>query len=219
MRPSASRIVVGVDEVGRGPLAGPVVAAAVILERPLAGIRDSKILARAERERLALALQPVARIGLAAASVAEIDRLNILQASLLAMRRAIIRLGLWPDLVLVDGDRVPDLPCPVEAVPAGDRDVPAIGAASIVAKVARDRLMRRLALRHPGYGWETNAGYPTREHRDALARLGVSSHHRRSFAPVRAKLLASIDETVPLADCDAPSPAPRTRCRTNRIPE
>lgn len=196
MRRSASRIVAGVDEVGRGPLAGPVVAAAVILDVPIEGIRDSKLLGRAARERIALALGPVARIGLAAASVAEIDRLNILEASLLAMRRAILRLGLRPDLVLVDGNRIPAVSCPAEAVVGGDRDVPVIGAASIVAKVARDRLMRRLALRHPGYGWETNAGYPTAEHRAAIARLGVSCHHRRSFEPIRAKLQAGEPEPL-----------------------
>lgn len=218
MRASVSRIVAGVDEVGRGPLAGPVVAAAVILEVPVEGIRDSKILGRAARERLAIALGPVARIGLAAASVSEIDRLNVLQASLLAMRRAILRLGIQPDLVLVDGDRIPHLPCPAEAVPGGDRDVPAIGAASIVAKVARDRLMQRLAARHPGYGWETNAGYPTRQHREAIARLGVSCHHRRTFAPVRAKLRASIDDTAPHVNRGSRSPQPSSVCRKNRIP-
>jgi ribonuclease HII len=217
MRASISRIVAGVDEVGRGPLAGPVVAAAVILEMPLEGIRDSKVLGRAARERLALALGPVARIGLAAASVAEIDRLNVLQASLLAMRRAILRLGVHPDIVLVDGNRIPDLPCPAEAVQGGDRDVPAIGAASIVAKVARDRLMKRLAARHPGYGWETNAGYPTRQHREAIARLGVSCHHRRSFAPVRARLQAGLDEPAPRTDRSARLPQPREGCRMNRI--
>lgn len=182
---------VGVDEVGRGPLAGPVVAAAVTLPRGLQVRADSKRLRAGEREEVCALLLARARIAIGAASVAEIDALNILRASLLAMRRAIIRLGLRPQRVMVDGNVCPELAdvlpgCVIEAVVGGDERVPAIGAASIVAKVARDRLMRRLALRHPGYGWERNAGYPTEEHRHALVRLGPTPHHRRSFAPVRA---------------------------------
>jgi ribonuclease HII len=187
--PPGARLIAGVDEVGRGPLAGPVVAAAVILLGGVDGLADSKVLKAERREQLATALRRSARIGIGAASVAEIDRLNILQASLLAMRRAVARLGCLPDLALVDGNRAPDLPCPVETVIDGDAQVPAIGAASIIAKVTRDRLMHRLAERYPGYGWETNVGYATRAHRDALFRLGPCCHHRRSFATVQGRLL------------------------------
>jgi len=188
LRPGV-RLICGVDEVGRGPLAGPVVAAAVIMLRPVEGVADSKLLDAPTRERLAQRLREVALIGVAAASVAEIDRINILHASMLAMRRAVLRLGCLPDLALIDGNRAPpDLPCLVDTVVDGDRDVPAIGAASIVAKVTRDRLMRRLATRYPGYGWETNVGYATSEHRDAVRRLGATCHHRRSFATVQASL-------------------------------
>jgi ribonuclease HII len=188
-----ARLIAGVDEVGRGPLAGPVVAAAVILLRPIDGLADSKLLDAPTRERLAMRLREVALIGVAAASVDEIERINILHASMLAMRRAVLRLGCLPDLALVDGNRAPDLPCPTDTVVSGDRDVPVIGAASIVAKVVRDRLMQRLAARYPGYGWETNVGYPTSAHRDAVRRLGVTRHHRRSFATVRTTLLAWAD--------------------------
>lgn len=175
--------VVGVDEVGRGPLAGPVVVAAVILARPIAGLADSKALSAAQRGELATAIRCHGRIALAAASVAEIERLNILGATMLAMRRAVRRLGVSPGVVLVDGNRAPQLEAPVQCVVGGDATVPEISAASIVAKVARDALMCRLALRYPGYGWDRNAGYPTREHLAALARLGINRHHRRGFAP------------------------------------
>jgi ribonuclease HII len=187
----ATRLIAGVDEVGRGPLAGPVVAAAVILLEPLDGLADSKLLAAPVREQLAAALRGRARIGIGAASVAEIDRLNILQASLLAMRRAVLRLsclGFLPELALIDGNRAPELPCATEAIIDGDANVPAISAASIVAKVTRDHLMHRLASRYPGYGWETNVGYATQGHRDALWRLGPCCHHRRTFASVQGRL-------------------------------
>jgi ribonuclease HII len=185
----AGGLVAGVDEVGRGPLAGPVVAAAVILFEPVDGLADSKTLDPAERDRLAALLLERAWIGVGAASVAEIDRLNVLQASLLAMRRAVLRLGRAPELALVDGNRAPELPCPTQTIVDGDTKVPAISAASIVAKVTRDRLMRRLALRYPGYGWETNVGYATAAHRDAIWQLGICCHHRRSFASVQGRLL------------------------------
>ena len=183
------RMVAGLDEVGRGPLAGPVVAAAVILHEPMAGLADSKKLSAKRRETLAMALHRSDRasVGLGAASVDEIEALNILGATMLAMQRALARLGVTPDLALVDGNRLPDLPCPAEAVVGGDGLVPAIAAAaSIVAKVTRDRLMAKLDHRHPGYGWSKNAGYPTAEHRAALQRLGPCRHHRMSFGPVRA---------------------------------
>ena len=183
-----TRLIAGVDEVGRGPLAGPVVAAAVILLRPLEGLADSKVLCAPERERLAGLLRGQARIGVGAASVAEIDRINILQASLLAMRRAVLRLGCLPDLALIDGNKAPELPCPAQTIIDGDALVPAISAASIVAKVTRDHLMRRLAVRYPGYGWETNVGYATTAHREAIWQLGACCHHRRSFASVQGTL-------------------------------
>jgi ribonuclease HII len=183
-----ARLIAVVDEVGRGPLAGPVLAAAVILPRPLDGLADSKTLCAEERERLAVLVRAHARIGIGAASVVEIDRINILRASLLAMRRAVLRLGCVPDLALIDGKHAPDLPCPVETIVDGDALVPAISAASIVAKVTRDRLMRRLAARYPGYGWETNVGYATTAHRAAIWQLGACCHHRRTFASVQGML-------------------------------
>ena len=182
--PAGDRPVAGVDEVGRGPLAGPVVAAAVILRGPpIVGLTDSKLLSAARRTALARLIAAQALIGVAAASVAEIERLNILGATMLAMRRAVARLPTAPALALVDGNRGPQLACPVRCVVGGDRSVPEISAASIVAKVLRDRLMARLARRYPGYGWERNAGYGTAEHRRALLELGLTRHHRRAFAP------------------------------------
>ena len=180
---SSRVLTAGVDEVGRGPLAGPVVVAAVILGRPIDGLADSKQLSAAERLRLSLLIREHGTVAMAAASVLEIERLNILGATLLAMRRAVGRLGVRPGLVLVDGNRPPVLDLPVRCVIGGDATVPEISAASIVAKVARDRLMALLARRHPGYGWERNAGYGTAEHLAALARLGLNRHHRRGFAP------------------------------------
>ena len=186
--------VAGVDEAGRGPWAGPVVAAAVVFgaggpPAPLrAAITDSKLLKAESRAALQPAILACADAAVGIASVAEIDAMNILQATLLAMRRAVVRLAHPPDLALVDGNRAPRLPCAVRTVVGGDRASLSIAAASIVAKVARDRLMARLALEHPGYGWERNAGYGTAEHQAGLARLGVTAHHRRSFRPIRERL-------------------------------
>lgn len=177
--------VVGVDEVGRGPLAGPVTAAAVRLDpaRIPEGIADSKTLSAARRERLFAELAEVAEISIAHASVDEIDRLNILRASHLAMRRAIEALG--ADFALIDGTSVPDgIGIPARALVRGDARCLSIAAASICAKVTRDRIMVDLAQQFPGYGWERNAGYPTKAHLQALQNLGVTPWHRRSFRPV-----------------------------------
>ena len=189
-------LVCGVDEAGRGPLAGPVVAAAVILDprrfpRALRNeLDDSKALTIEQREACYRALRRcagrgVARIGVGAASVPEIDRINILRAALLAMTRAVGVLGVRPDTALVDGDTAPLLSCAVQTVVKGDALSFSIAAASVVAKVTRDRIMRALAPRYPGYGWATNVGYATPEHGEGIRRLGVTRHHRRSFAPVR----------------------------------
>jgi len=191
MERKAGGRVAGVDEAGRGPLAGPVVAAAVVfphgVPRALAQlIDDSKKLSPAQREVAYLALRatPGVEIGVGAASVADIEKLNILHASLLAMRRAVIRLPALPDLALIDGNQPPRLDCPVQCVIGGDAACLSIAAASIVAKVLRDRAMTRLAQRFPGYGWETNAGYATIAHRAALRALGPTRHHRPSFGTV-----------------------------------
>jgi ribonuclease HII len=186
----AGGIVCGIDEAGRGPLAGPVVAAAVVIDRArlkrrlARAINDSKVLSRETREELYGQIRECAAVGVGAASTAEIDRINILRATLLAMSRAVAALGIDPDLALVDGNVPPTLPCPVRCVIGGDGTSLSIAAASIVAKVTRDLLMTRLAQRYPGFGWEHNAGYGTDAHRDALDRLGTTPHHRKSFAPV-----------------------------------
>lgn len=178
------------DEAGRGPWAGPVVAAAVVLDRAmlppaLAGeINDSKKLSPRRRAELFAFLPAFSRIGVGAASAAEIDAHNILQATFIAMGRALGSLGLAPDIALVDGNQAPELGCPVKTVVRGDSLSLSIAAASIVAKVTRDRIMAALARRYPAYGWETNAGYGTAVHRAALDRIGVTPHHRRSYAPV-----------------------------------
>jgi ribonuclease HII len=184
-------LIAGVDEAGRGPLAGPVAAAAVILdpERPIAGLADSKRLTPLQREALNPEIRAKAlAFAVAFASVEEIDRINILQASLLAMQRAVENLGVTPQRVLVDGNRCPRLACEVEAIVRGDCSVPAISAASILAKVARDREMLVLDGAHPGYGFARHKGYPTREHLAALRELGPCVLHRRSFRPVRLLL-------------------------------
>lgn len=181
----------GVDEVGRGPLAGDVVAAAVILDpaRPIPGLRDSKKLSPRRREELALLIMEQAQAwSVARASVAEIDELNILQASLLAMHRAVRALEPQPAYVLVDGNRLPRWDYPSEPVVKGDDRVPAIAAASILAKVQRDRELVDLERQYPGYGFAAHKGYPTASHLEALRTLGVTPVHRRSFGPVRALL-------------------------------
>ena len=184
----------GVDEVGRGPLAGDVVAAAVILDpaRPIPGLDDSKKLTAERREALAPEIRErAAAWALGRASVAEIDELNILQASLLAMHRAVAALDREPAMVLVDGNKLPRWPYRSEPVVGGDALVPAIAAASILAKVQRDQEMIAFEETYPGYGLARHKGYPTREHLDALQRLGVTPLHRRSFAPVRDLLKTS----------------------------
>jgi ribonuclease HII len=189
----ASGLMAGVDEAGRGPLAGPVVAAAVILDelQPIRGLNDSKKLAARTRERLFDEIRAKALCCcIAEATVEEIDHLNILQASLLAMRRAVDGLRLRPRRVLVDGNRLPALPMPAEAIIQGDAKVPAIAAASILAKVHRDRLCLALHERHPQYGFGAHKGYPTAAHMAALREHGACDAHRRSFAPVRAVLVA-----------------------------
>lgn len=187
--------VAGVDEAGRGPLAGPVTAAAVRLnpdDLP-AGLQDSKTLSAARRDALFDAIMARASVGIGHAEAGEIDRLNILQATFLAMQRAIAALPRVPDQLLIDGNRLPrDLPCPAQALVKGDGKVLSIAAASIIAKVTRDQIMHRLDRQYPGYGWAENAGYPTKRHINAIADLGVTPEHRRSFAPIR-KILCPED--------------------------
>lgn len=189
-------LVCGIDEAGRGPLAGPVVAAAVVLDpgRFPKSLRenldDSKVLTIEQRQACYRKLSRcvdhgTARIGIGAASVFEIDRINILRAALLAMTRAVAVLGVRPDVALVDGNIAPPLDCAVQTVVTGDSLSFSIAAASVVAKVTRDRIMRGLAPRYPVYRWDTNVGYATAEHGEAIRRFGITRHHRRSFAPVR----------------------------------
>jgi len=192
----ASGLVCGVDEAGRGPLCGPVVAAAVILDpaRPIDGLADSKKLTEAARERLAPLIRERALAWtIAEASVEEIDRLNILHATMLAMQRAVMALGTAPDEVRIDGNRCPKLPYPARAIVKGDATEPAISAASILAKTARDDVMRALDTQWPQYGLAAHKGYPTAAHLAALEAHGVQAFHRRSFAPVR-KLLEPRDD-------------------------
>lgn len=184
--------VCGVDEAGRGPLAGAVVAGAVVLdpENPIAGLKDSKKLSASRREFLFEQIQLKAKAwGIGEASPAEIDEINILQATMLAMRRAIedltTHLGAWPDKALIDGNRCPELPIPAEAIIKGDTKEPAISAASILAKVTRDRQMMSLHELHPQYGFAQHMGYPTEAHFAALVEFGACDQHRRSFSPVR----------------------------------
>lgn len=185
----------GVDEAGRGPLVGAVVAGAVVLDpsNPIAGLKDSKKLTPARREFLYEQIMEKAKAwGVGEASPAEIDDINILQATMLAMRRAIedlaIRLGAWPDKALIDGNRCPELSIPSEAIIKGDAKEPAISAASIIAKVTRDRQMQALDKLHPQYGFAQHMGYPTEAHFAALKEFGACDEHRRSFSPVRKVL-------------------------------
>ncbi len=187
--------IAGVDEVGRGPIAGPVTAAAVVLDLAAIppGLNDSKKLTARRRDALERALLDCAEVAVAHASVAEIDEINILRASHLAMERAVAALDPAPDVLLIDGNMIPaGLTLPAQAVVGGDARSVSISAASIMAKTCRDRLMVDLAQQHPGYGWETNAGYPSKSHKEALRNLGVTPHHRRSFKPVHNILYQDI---------------------------
>ncbi len=183
--------VCGVDEVGRGPWAGPVMAAAVILDPANipAGLHDSKKLTITRREALFAEIMQSATVSIGAASVQEIDRINILQATFLAMRRAINGLEIRPAFALIDGNKIPpDIPCGARAIVKGDARSLSISAASIIAKVTRDRLMCDLSATYPGYGWETNMGYGTKAHQEGLAKLGITPHHRVSFKPIHKML-------------------------------
>jgi ribonuclease HII len=193
---AGASLVVGVDEVGRGPLAGPVTACAVRLDpdRIPKGLNDSKLLTTARREALFLEITATAMVSVAHATVEEIDSLNILRASHLAMERAVA--GLSADHALIDGNLIPrGLGCKATAIVKGDGKCLSIAAASIVAKVTRDRIMVDLAQQHPGYGWEVNAGYPTKAHLAALLNLGVTPWHRRSFRPVHNILYQEVSVT------------------------
>ncbi len=191
MRAAASLLVCGVDEAGRGPLAGAVYAAAVILDpaKPIPGLKDSKLLSESRRETLALKIQEHSIAwAVALASVEEIDRLNILQATMLAMQRAVQALRVAPDEAWIDGNRCPQLACRSRAIVQGDRTRPVISAASILAKTARDAEMLRLHARFPEYRFDRHKGYPTAEHLELLERHGASEIHRRSFSPVQRVL-------------------------------
>lgn len=188
MRAVPERLICGVDEAGRGPIAGPVFAAAVLLDpqQPVDGLKDSKLLSARQREALAASIRARALAwAVASASVEEIDRLNILHAALLAMRRAVHGLAVAPHEAWIDGNRCPELGCTARAVIGGDRSVPQISAASILAKTERDAEMLRLHCQYPEYGLDRHKGYPTLEHLRRLARHGASAIHRRSFAPVQ----------------------------------
>lgn len=186
-------LIAGVDEVGRGPLAGPVVTAAVILKYPIAGLNDSKKLTPAKRRKLVIQIQEEAlSFAYGRAEVEEIDQLNIHHATLLAMKRAVEALAIQPDEVLVDGIHLPQIAMPAKAIVKGDSLIPAISAASILAKVLRDEEMEKMDLLYPGYGFSGHKGYPTVAHRKALIELGPCPIHRRSYAPVAERLMAVI---------------------------
>ena len=187
----SSKLIAGVDEVGRGPLAGPVVTAAVILpeDHNIQGLNDSKKLSKSKRETLSSQIKESALAwSIGQCSVEEIDRINILNATMLAMQKAVSGLSMMPHLVLVDGNRTPDFGIKSEAIVKGDGKVECISAASIIAKVFRDELMAQLSVQYPQYGFEQNAGYPTKRHREALLKYGASPVHRKSYAPVQATL-------------------------------
>jgi ribonuclease HII len=219
VREARGPLLAGVDEVGRGPLAGPVVACAVIMPpdaRAIRGVDDSKELDGPDRERLSTRIRERALcLAIGAASVREIDRINIYHASVLAIRRAIARLPVAPHHVLIDGNPIRSLGVEHTAVVGGDACCHSIACASIVAKVTRDRLMRALARRHPHYRWETNVGYGTPDHHAGLASHGITAHHRRSFSPVQLALALTVappDEAPAVAaalqDILAPEPEP-----------
>jgi len=193
-----NRLVAGVDEVGRGPLAGPVVAAAVILDpqKPISGLADSKALSEKARVELDEQIRELALCwAIGRAEVEEIDQINILQASLLAMRRAVLALRPQPEHALIDGNRCPDLPCSAEAIIKGDQTVEVISAASIIAKVNRDQELIEMDEQYPGYGFARHKGYPTKVHMAALKELGITPIHRRSFGPVK-KILEDIEQSL-----------------------
>ena len=193
-----ARLIAGVDEAGRGPWAGPVIAAAVIFPdgKPPKGLNDSKLLTAEKREELYLAIRARGLVGVGIASVEEIDRVNILQATFIAMRIAIGALVDEPEIVLIDGNRCPAINQRAVPVIEGDRLCPSIAAASIIAKVTRDRLMRELAADFPGYHWHNNKGYGTPAHAQAIGQLGVTCHHRQSFAPIRSALSGALGPSV-----------------------
>lgn len=186
-----NEIIAGVDEVGRGPLAGPVVTAAVILDpsRPIEGLNDSKKLSQKRREALALEIREKALCwSLGRAEIDEIDQMNILHATMLAMQRAVAVLSIKPTRILVDGNRTPDFMIPAEAIVKGDGKIAEISAASIIAKVCRDQEMCKMDEMYPGYGFSAHKGYPTRDHLAAIQTLGITPIHRKSFAPVQRQL-------------------------------
>ncbi len=185
----SEQIIVGIDEAGRGPLAGPVVAAAVILPFEVEGLDDSKKLSPKKREKLFQQIMDVGQVGVGIASVEEIDKINILQATMLAMQRAYNNLNLMADLVLIDGNKAPKLNCrEVKTIIGGDASMPIISAASIIAKVTRDRIMEKLDQEFPKYLWNKNSGYGTKAHLAAINEFGITKHHRLSFEPVKSKI-------------------------------